>query len=94
MSEQIVQLNEQVIKIELKELVRQSVQEVLNNRYWRPCKVTCKQGIVTTKNVLTQIGKSRIEKRNPAYKSKNCQIESRRKVCGAGTLYLMSAPNQ
>jgi transposase-like protein len=30
MSEQIVQLNEQVIKIELKELVRQSVQEVLN----------------------------------------------------------------
>lgn len=31
MSEQIVQLNEQVIKIELKELVRQSVQEVLNS---------------------------------------------------------------
>ncbi len=30
MSEQIVQLNEQVIKTELKELVRQSVQEVLN----------------------------------------------------------------
>ena len=31
MSEQIVQLNEQVIKSELKELVRQSVQEVLNS---------------------------------------------------------------
>ncbi len=31
MSEQIVQLNEQVIKAELKELVRQSVQEVLNS---------------------------------------------------------------
>ena len=31
MSEQIVRLNEQVIKIELKELVRQSVQEVLNS---------------------------------------------------------------
>ena len=31
MSEQIVQLNEQVIKIGLKELVRQSVQEVLNS---------------------------------------------------------------
>jgi putative transposase len=31
MSEQIVQLNEQVIKTELKELVRQSVQEVLNS---------------------------------------------------------------
>jgi len=31
MSEQIVQLNEQVIRIELKELVRQSVQEVLNS---------------------------------------------------------------
>jgi len=31
MSAQIVQLNEQVIKIELKELVRQSVQEVLNS---------------------------------------------------------------
>ena len=30
MSKQIVQLNEQVIKTELKELVRQSVQEVLN----------------------------------------------------------------
>ncbi len=30
MSEQIVQLNEQVIKSELKELVRQSVQEVFN----------------------------------------------------------------
>ncbi len=31
MSEQIVQLNEKVIKIELKELVQQSVQEVLNS---------------------------------------------------------------
>ena len=31
MSEQIVQLNEQVIKLKLKELVRQSVQEVLNS---------------------------------------------------------------
>jgi putative transposase len=30
MSDKIVQLNEQVIKTELKELVRQSVQEVLN----------------------------------------------------------------
>src|SRR5665811_1061997 len=30
MSEQIVQLNESLIKAELKELVRQSVQEVLN----------------------------------------------------------------
>ena len=31
MSEQFVQLNEQVIKTELKELVRQGVQEVLNS---------------------------------------------------------------
>ena len=31
MSDKIVQLNEQVIKTELKELVRQSVQEVLNS---------------------------------------------------------------
>jgi transposase-like protein len=31
MSEQIVQVNEQVIKTELKELVRQRVQEVLNS---------------------------------------------------------------
>ena len=30
MSDKIVQLNEQVIKSELKELVRQSVEEVLN----------------------------------------------------------------
>ncbi len=30
MSKEIVQLNEQVIRTELKELVRQSVEEVLN----------------------------------------------------------------
>ena len=31
MSKEIVQLNEQVIRTELKELVRQSVEEVLNS---------------------------------------------------------------
>lgn len=36
MSKKIIQLNEEIIKGELKELVRSSVEETLNNPYKRP----------------------------------------------------------